>query len=36
MGAFLEAVDWPTAITNALLIGIMVELAQINGKLDRK
>lgn len=36
MGGFLESVDWPTAFTNALLIAILVELAQINGKVGRK
>lgn len=36
MGAFLEAVDWPSAMTNALLIAILVELVQINGKVGRK
>lgn len=33
---FLESVDWPSAITNGLLIGILVELVQINGKVGRK
>lgn len=31
-----ETLDWPTAITNGLLIGILVELVQINAKLGKK
>jgi hypothetical protein len=31
-----DAVDWPAAITNALLVGILIELVQINGKVGRK
>lgn len=33
---FLESVHWPSAMTNALLIAILVELVHINGKVGRK
>lgn len=31
-----ESIDWPQAITNALLIAILVELVQINAKTGKK
>lgn len=32
----LETVHWPSAMTNALLIAILVELVHINAKVGRK